>query len=418
MILNTCSVKFYLEDAREKHDGFSIFCRIIANRKKAEFKIGFNCHPHEWDDKLGIPKAKGNDAHTKLAEINRIQSEVNSIVADANRRNKTLTPSEIKEFINGNGNENHTLLSVGHKLILKYEKTKQAPENLMKIKNTLEYVKQYLKEEKLTNIPIENVNLRFLKDFDSYLSNLRVGKYGQKLSINTIGKHMSRLKTVCKFAQDSELIDKNLFNGYRIPHVKVRKKSLTLEEFQRLRDIDLSGEPEKDRVRDAFIFCCYVGVRFADSQKLLKVENIQFNQNYNLCFLTIIQSKSEHNVGLPIYIPIIPEAMEIIKKYGNTNFRQIEGNLLPPISNQHANRVLKDLAAVTKIDNKTLTFHLSRHTCAQLQYEAEIPEKTTGAWLGHFSNSITSVYQNNYEKTLAKASIKFANYLRGNGSEE
>ena len=40
------------------------------------------------------------------------------------------------------------------------------------------------------------------------------------------------------------------------------------------------------------------------------------------------------------------------------------------------------------------------------------------AWLGHFSNSITSVYQNNYDKTLAKASVKFANYLKGNGSEE
>jgi len=418
MILNTCSVKFFLDNAREKHDGFSIFCRIIANRKKAEFKIGFNCYLQDWDEHLCKPKPKGNDALIKLAEINRIQSEVNNIVADANRRNKTLIPSEIKEYIHGNGNENHTLLSVAHKLILQYEKTNQAPENLQKIKNTLEYVKLFLKEEKLTHLPIENVNLRFLKDFDNYLSNLRLGKYGQKLSINTIGKHMSRLRTICKFAQDSELIQKNVFSGYRIPHVKVRKQSLTLEEFQRLRDIDLSREPEKDRVRDAFIFCCYVGVRFADSQKLLKVDNIQFNRNYNMCFLTMIQSKSEHNVGLPIYIPIIPEAMEIIKKYENTNFRRIEGNLLPPISNQHANRVLKDLAVVTQIDNKTLTFHLSRHTCAQLQYEAEIPEKTTGAWLGHFSNSITSVYQNNYDKTLAKASVKFANYLRGNGSEE
>jgi hypothetical protein len=37
--------------------------------------------------------------------------------------------------------------------------------------------------------------------------------------------------------------------------------------------------------------------------------------------------------------------------------------------------------------------------------------RTTGAWLGQFSNSITSVYQNDYEKTLAKAAIKFEAYL-------
>ena len=61
----------------------------------------------------------------------------------------------------------------------------------------------------------------------------------------------------------------------------------------------------------------------------------------------------------------------------------IEDRILPPSTNQHTNRILKVLADDAQVDpGKLLTFHLSRHTCAQLQYEAEILERTTGAWLG------------------------------------
>ena len=117
-------------------------------------------------------------------------------------------------------------------------------------------------------------------------------------------------------------------------------------------------------------------------------------------------------MGLPIHVPLLPQAMEIVQKYEDTNFRTVEGRILPPSTNQHTNRMLKLLAKDAQVaDTKLLTFHLSRHTCAQLQYEAEILERTTGSWLGQFSNSITSVYQNDYERTLAKAALKFEAYL-------
>jgi integrase len=113
-----------------------------------------------------------------------------------------------------------------------------------------------------------------------------------------------------------------------------------------------------------------------------------------------------------IQVPILSAAREILDKYSENNFRIIEGWLLPQFTNQHANRVLKELAIDAKIDStKKLTFHLSRHTCAQLQFEAEIQEKVTAAWLGQISNSITSQYQNTYDKILFQAAVKFESYL-------
>ena len=142
------------------------------------------------------------------------------------------------------------------------------------------------------------------------------------------------------------------------------------------------------------------------------MDNIRFDKSLKTHFLTFVQNKNKHNVGLPIHVPLLPQAMEIVQKYEDTNFRTIEGRILPPSTNQHTNRMLKLLAKDAQVaDTKLLTFHLSRHTCAQLQYEAEILERTTGAWLGQFSNSITSVYQNDYERTLAKAALKFEAYL-------
>ena len=412
MKMNSCSVKFYLELTKVRHDGHAIFCRIIIDRKKAEFKLPFNCCLIDWDDVSAQPKSKSPDALIKIGEIARIQSIINNALNDANRAGKSISSREIKELVTGGGAQHYTLLSLGDEVLQNYAKNKQAPIHMQKIKNTMEYVRSYLEQERKLDLPIESVNLQFLKNFEAYLKVVRVGRYHKNLSINTIGKHMSRLRTVCKYATDSEIISKNIFSGYRIPQVRVRRKSLTLEEFQRLRDLDLTQFPEKERVRDAFVFCCYSGVRFADSQEVIKKSFIRYDKTLNTHFLTFVQDKNKHNVGLPIHVPMLPQAMAIVEKYEGYNFRTIEDRILPPSTNQHTNRILKGLAVDAQVDpGKLLTFHLSRHTCAQLQYEAEILERTTGAWLGQFSNSITSVYQNDYEKTLAKAAIKFEAYL-------
>jgi len=414
MIINTCTVKFYLDQTTIKHDGYRIYCRLIVARKKAEFYTGFQCHYHDWDGKLNQPKPKCPDALIKLGEIGRIQSVVNNTLNDANREGRALSAKDIKEYITGNRTNHYTLLSLGEEVINHYEKNKKAPAHLEKIKNTMEYVRLFLEKEKKKNLLIQSVTLRTLKDFEDFLRTVKIGRHGTNLGINTVGKHMSRLRTVCKYATDSEIISKNIFNGYRIPQVKVRRPSLSLAEFRRLRDLDLSDSAEKDRVRDCFIFCCYTGIRYADSQQTIKFSDIKYKKDYQTFFICFTQSKNSHNVGIPIEVPLLPEAMKIVEKYKDTNFREIEDLILPPATNQHINRILKELAKDAEVDpSKNLSFHISRHTCAQLQYEAEIMERTTGAWLGHFSNSITSVYQNDYEKALAKAAIKYRAYLNG-----
>jgi hypothetical protein len=96
--------------------GHAIFCRIIIDRKKAEFKLPFCCCVSDWDDVSGQPKSKSPDAQIKLGEIARIQSIINNALNDANRAGKSISSREIKELVTGEGVQHYALLSLVSKV--------------------------------------------------------------------------------------------------------------------------------------------------------------------------------------------------------------------------------------------------------------------------------------------------------------
>lgn len=396
-------------------------CRITLNRKKAEFKIAFYSKLKDWDEKIGEPKRGTVQSAERKLLMTDIESAIENYVLDANRQGKTITAIQLKDLLTGKAEQKHTLLSMSLWVIGRYEKLDKAPEQLSKLKQTLKYLEQYLTWDKKIGIPLENVTQQMVKDFETYLSTqVKYGPSSKFLDKNTVGKHMSRFKTIWRHALNSELVSKNIFNDYRIPKVIKRRKSLNLEEFNNIKRLDLRNQPEKERVRDAFLFCCYMGLRFSDSQEKIRTSNLDYNDNFGYYvlnrtidgyFYSNIEFEQNKNL-MVIQVPIMKEANVIIEKYKSENFRQIEGRILPPFTNQHANRILKLIALDAKISpNKKLTFHLSRHTCAQLQLEAGIQEKVTGSWLGQVSNSITSQYQNTYDKILNQAAEQFEEYL-------
>jgi len=410
--INNCTKKFFLDKRKEKQDGFTVMCRITLHRKKVEFKVGFNSELNDWDEKKGEPKRGAFQFDDRKLTITGIKSAIENYVLDANRQGKTITAIQLKGLINGKTEQKHTLLSMCKWIIERYEKTKQADESLNKLKQTLGYIEKFLIWDKKTDLLIENVNQQIVRDFQSYLENeVKYGRYSKKLAINTIGKHLSRFGTFWRYGLNSDLVAKNIFNGFKIPRDKIKRQSLSLDEFKRLRDLDLTEFPEKDRVRDAFMFCCYMGFRYSDSQNFkysqLAVNRAQDNKSKNM------NGKTEKN-GVEVRTPVLSGAMAILNKYNDFNFRVLEDCILPPLSNQHVNRTLKILAEDANIDPQIkLTFHLSRHTCAQLLTYAGVDERVVGSWLGHKSNSITSHYIFAYDEVLAKAAVQFEKYLNG-----
>jgi integrase len=62
-------------------------------------------------------------------------------------------------------------------------------------------------------------------------------------------------------------------------------------------------------------------------------------------------------------VPLIPQAVEILKKYDVHPCRDLENKLLPVKSTQKMNAYLKEIANLAGI-NKNLTTHIARHTFA------------------------------------------------------
>ena len=103
----------------------------------------------------------------------------------------------------------------------------------------------------------DDLTYSFLKDFELCLTN-------KGTAINTIAKHLRNLRTLINEAISAGYLssDANPFRNYNIKHERVPHRFLNPEELQKMEGVKVSGKLA--HVRDAFLFCCYTGLRFSD----------------------------------------------------------------------------------------------------------------------------------------------------------
>lgn len=73
-------------------------------------------------------------------------------------------------------------------------------------------------------------------------------------------------------------------------------------------------------------------------------------------YIHLYRSKTNH----PAFIPLLPQAREILDKYLNHN---LSDRIFHMLSNQKTNAYLKELADICGIKKK-LTYHVARHSFA------------------------------------------------------
>lgn len=128
-------------------------------------------------------------------------------------------------------------------------------------------------------------------------------------------------------------------------------------------------------------------------------------------WLTIQRQKT----GTPTRLPLLPQAQAIINKYRSHPVVESSDKVLPAPSNQKLNAYLKEIADLCGI-NKTLTFHIARHTFATTVTLANgVPLETVSKMLGHKSLAQTQHYAKildtkiSQEMKLLKEKLKSSN---------
>jgi integrase len=153
-------------------------------------------------------------------------------------------------------------------------------------------------------------------------------------------------------------------------------------------------------IRDAFVFCCYTGLRFSDfcllREEFLKVED-------GCTWIKMNMKKTGTEVAIPVGLLFEGKGVEILKRYPSVEaFARIG-------SNSKVNQSLKELQKSAHI-NTHMTFHLSRHTCATLLCYQGVPITTIQKILGHTRLATTLIYQEVMTETMVK-DLKEARHL-------
>jgi len=150
-----------------------------------------------------------------------------------------------------------------------------------------------------------------------------------------------------------------------------------------------------DEVRDIFIFSCYTGIAYIDLFNLSQSSKQVGIDGEPWVF------SSRQKTGTSIRIPLLPQAFDIIKKYETHPVVEESGKLLPVISNQKMNAYLKEIAVLCGIE-KTLTFHIARHTFATtVALSNDVPIETVSMILGHTSIKTTQIYSKVVETKIS-----------------
>ena len=258
-------------------------------------------------------------------------------------------------------------------------------ESTRKNKNTtLQLLKRFRSDLKFNDITPQ-----LIYDFERFL-------YEQGMQTNTVAKHMKHLKTFVNTAINKGQIDanKNPFQRYRIKKQTGKHSFLLPEEMQRLEDLKLRGKKVAlSHTLDAFLFCCYTGLRYSDFTHLSETNITLINENPWIIFRTI---KTGTEVKLPLHLLFEGKAWLLLKKYHN---KWNEFFAIKP--NSTANKELIKLGKLANI-HKHFSFHSARHTNATLLIYRGAQITTVQKLLGHRNIATTQIYSEVMESTIVK----------------
>lgn len=377
------SVTFYLKPLKKHTAESSIMARIIYRRKKAEIATGIRI----LDDSWSIKKQESTTSVIINRRLSQIKNEIYETKLILDNKGEYYTVKDIKNFYQGVENKTPTLLELWDSFI-NHRKTSGEcrSSTLTKYRSTHNYLYQFLNSISAIQLLANQWDKKKIKDFDLFLNQISIDNRGSKMMQTTINKHHVKLKTVLNYGITLDIIGTvNPYNGWKLSFPYKSREYLDDRELDLLENVNLKHNPSLDKARDLFLFSCYTGLRYGDTQLLL-MNNIHWSSDE--AFIRMEQQKTKDAV----YIPLIKRAVEILSKYDDLPERLIQGKALPQLSNQKLNFYLKAVADVAGLD-KGITHHMARHTCATtILLDNDVSMEITSRILGHQSIKTTQIY--------------------------
>lgn len=308
------TLKFLLQ-SKSTLKNVNIYARFSINRKTILYrKTDFIINPTNWSKEKGQPLQKSPENKVLKSKLDKLAVFINDAYNSAVSTGIELTGDWLQLQIDLFNNKKPILeLDKLTEYIQKYindapykENGKKGTglsngriQNLKLFKNTIKRYELEMFSNK--SILTKDVNLLFVENYKKWLFN-------QNYSINYVGKNIANLKTICLDAQ------KNDFEiSSQLKNIKVISESKEPE------NVIYLSEAEQDKIKEAkiireslinarkwLLLGCLIGQRGGD---LLNITNDNIKELNGIKIIELKQQKT----GKIVAIPLLPEALEVIK---------------------------------------------------------------------------------------------------------
>ena len=372
---STFKTVFYVNGSKEKNGIVPIMGRVTINGTIAQFSCKQSISKELWDAKGNRAKGKSREAVAVNYALDNIKAQITKHYQRLSDREAFVTAEMVRNAYQGVGTEYETLLRAFDKENEAFAKRvgkDRSKRTYLKYVIVRRYVAEFIKKKyKRTDIAMNELTEDFIRDYCLYLRN-EVGLEQSSVCVYSIP-----LKHIVTAAHYNGKIARNPFAMYHLDPDHKERGFLTEDEIQALSAIKLDN-PNFALARDLFLFGCWTGMK-------------------------------RQKTGVPFQIKLMDIPMQIIKRH--EAFRT-DKRLFNIGSLDMVNKRIKKIAKRCGIE-KTVSFHLSRHSFAVLALNYGMPIESVSKILGHTNITTTQIYAKVTNKKLENDISDFESKVSG-----
>ena len=376
---------------RNAHGEDPIYIRLEAGNRRQYLSLKLRVKPTHWNPRLGEVRKSHRDYISLNRVIQRKVDQAKTAVHDLMAVGDEVTPATIKETLLPTSSERQDFIAYGERYANELRSLRKIP-TARKYESVLRKLKRYAGGSLL----FSGLSTQLFRDYRGHLSE----HYGN--GPTTIAGNFRVLKTVANRAVKDGLIsrDDNPLDGFSASEPVSAKHKLALEEIEAIQALDLEPESVLWHVRNYFLFSFFcAGIRWRDLC-LLTSENIKAGR----------LEYSMRKTNSPKSIGLVPGAQAILEGYKKDKsgrvFPILDGydistpeKLDRAVGSRNAvvNVELKKIARLAGIETR-LTFHMSRHSFADLARKEGWDVYKISKALGHKDLKVTEVYLQGFDQ--------------------
>lgn len=393
MLEKSFGLLFFLKKTKcSKGDERLLYCRITVNGIQKEFSTKRTWNKNRWDQSANRATGNKEDVKTLNHYLDTLVGNIYKAKSELLISGVDINTDNLFQILFGKTDDRKFILQIFKDENVKMKSLEgkdYATGTIQRYETSFSHTREFIKwKYNLEDLELRKLDYEFIKEYDFWLKTVR------NCSQNTASKYLGNFKKIVLQCVKLGWIQKDPFNQFKLIKKEVIREFLTEDELQILLNKNFSIE-RLSLVRDIFVFSCFTGMAYIDVFNLTPAQF--FIGIDGQLWISYRRKKTDSQTK----IPLLPQALSLIRKYDGLNESGINDKVFPCISNQKMNAYLKEIGDLCAIQ-KNLTFHMARHTFATtVTLTNGIPIETVSRMLGHKSLKQTQHYAKIVDKKIS-----------------